>query len=586
PGVFRPDRTPEGQTNMKSKRSPLKFRQAASRGALLFAAALLFAHAPAALAQKDVPASVSGRVTDGERGVAGITVTLLSLDPGQRFRTVSRARTDGEGHFLIANVPPGRYQIAPSAPAYVVQGITDNYPPGRPLTLLAGEEVKDIDFRVERGAVITGRVTDGEGNPVISEPVTLAQVEPNAQQLPMRAGNDLRDQMTDDRGVYRIYGLPPGRYRVSVGHGGEEGGVSMGFGRRRVFQRTYYPGVTEQAQARVVEVKAGDEAENVDISLGRPLKTFKASGRFVSAETGEPVPGITYGYAMLDASGRRVGSFGGAQATNARGEFTTDGLAPGRYAVFNMAGMESSEFYAEPATFDVTDSDVAGVTVRVRRGAAVSGVVQIEGAGDRAAVARMLSQVRIFAWVESRDRAAPPFATRPPAVNPDGTFRLGGLRPGKVHLTASAEAVKGLSVARVEMASANVTGGFDVAEGAQITGVRIVLNYGTSVITGQVSYLNGAPQPGARAIAQARRAGTPADTSVARTVEVDTRGYFRIEGLSAGEYEIFVRVYGGGRMHRSDPLSVSVGDGGETRVTPVVDFNAQQLPPRPGGVNP
>lgn len=580
---------------MKLKRSPLRFTRAASRsalaatGALLFAAALLFAHAPSALAQKELPASVSGRVTDGERGIAGLTVTLVSVDPGQRFRAVARVRTDGDGRFLLPNVPPGRYQITPSAPAYVVQGMPDNYPPGRPLTLLAGEEVKDVDFRVERGAVITGRVTDGDGNPAISEPVTVVPVEPTGQQQqPPTRSLDPRDQMTDDRGVYRIYGLPPGRYRVSVGQVGEEGAVGvggMGFGRRRIFQRTYYPGVTEQAQARIVEVKAGDESENVDISLGRPLKTFKASGRFISAETGEPVPGVSYGYGTLDARGRRVGAFGGGQPTNARGEFTTEGLAPGRYTVFNMGGMESTEFYTEPATFEIVDSDVAGITVRVRRGASVSGVVQIEGVSDRATIARLLSQVRIFGWVQSRDRTAPPFSSRSPGVNSDGTFRLGGLRSGTLHMSTSTDAVKGLSVARIELAGANVTRGFDLAEGAQVTGVRIVLNYGTAAVTGQINYLNGAPQPGSRTLAEARRAAAPAEGSVPRMVEVDVRGYFRIEGLPAGDYQISVRVFGGGRMFYSEPLNVSVADGVETRITPVVDFNAPP-PQRPGGARP
>ncbi|HEX8354021.1 MAG TPA: carboxypeptidase regulatory-like domain-containing protein [Pyrinomonadaceae bacterium] len=562
-----------------SKPPTLKLRQAASRAALAPLAALLFAlslsPAPAALAQREAPASVSGRVTDGERGVAGVTVALLSNNPSQRFRAAARTRTDAEGRFLITNVAPGRYQITPYAPAFVVQGAFSDFPPGRPLTLLAGEEIKDIDFRVERGGVITGRVTDGDGNPVVAEAVTVTPFEATEQPRPMRSAVDMRDQMTDDRGVYRIYGLTPGRYRVSVGQGGEEAGA-VSFGRRRIFRRTYHPDATEQAQARVVEVKAGGEAEDVDITVGRPLKTFKASGRFVSVETGQPVPNLTYGYGTVDAAGRRVGAFGSGQASNALGEFHADGLAPGRYTLFNMPGQEVAEFYTEPAMFEVVDADVTGLVVRVRRGASVSGVVVIEGAGDRAAAARLLSQVRVYGWLESRGQSSPPFSQRPTPVNPDGSFRMGGLRPGKLRLGHAGEGTTGLLLSRVELGGANVAGGFEVAEGAQVTGVRIVLAYGNAVITGQTSYVNGAPPPGARAIAQVRRVGGAGGAGeVGRTVEVDARGYFRVEGLPAGEYEVTVRLFNTGRAHRSEPLSVSLVGGGETRVTPVVDLNKQ-----------
>jgi hypothetical protein len=59
---------------------------------------------------------------------------------------------------------------------------------------------------------------------------------------------------------------------------------------------------------------------------------------------------------------------------------------------------------------------------------------------------------------------------------------------------------------------------------------------------------------------------------------VDARGFFRIEGLPAGEYEVTVNLFGGGRGHRSAPLNVSVADGAETRITPVIDFSKS-----PGG---
>ncbi|HEX8502263.1 MAG TPA: carboxypeptidase-like regulatory domain-containing protein [Pyrinomonadaceae bacterium] len=563
-----------------SKSSRHRLRPTAARGALaVFAATLsllLTTHAPAARAQKEAPASVSGRVTDGERGVPGVTVALVSAEPAQRFRTAARAKTDVDGRFLLPNVPPGRYQLVPFAPAFIVQGLAENFPPGRPLTLMAGDEVKDMDFRAERGGVVTGRVTDGDGNPVVAEVVAVTPVAPDAQ--PPRATFDQRDQMTDDRGVYRVYGLAPGRYRVSVGQGGDDGGAVSFFGRRRIFQRTYYPGVTEQAQARVVEVKAGDVSENVDITLGRPLKTYKASGRFVSAETGEPVPNLGYGYGALDAAGRRVGPFGSGQATNARGEFQTEGLAPGRYVVFNMPAQENTDYYSEPVAFEVADADVAGLVVRVKRGATVSGVVVVEGLSDRAAAARLAAQVRVFGFVESSNRLAPPFSQRPTPVNPDGTFVIAGLRPGKLRVSPLTEAVKGLSLARVELNGANVTGGIEVAEGAQIAGVRVVLAYGSAVVTGQTTFLNGAPPPGSRMIAQARRPGaspSAAPGNLGRTVEVDARGFFRIEGLPAGDYEISVRVFGAGRMHQSEPLTVTLGEGGETRVSPVIDFGKQ-----------
>src|SRR4051794_7247611 len=112
---------------------------------------LLLAHAPAALAQKE-PSTVSGRVTDGEHGLPGVAVTLVAFEP-PRLRLAARAKTDGDGHFLLTNVPPGRYQIMPVAPAHVVEGLGTGYPPGRTLNIVAGEEIRDIDFKMQPGGV-------------------------------------------------------------------------------------------------------------------------------------------------------------------------------------------------------------------------------------------------------------------------------------------------------------------------------------------------------------------------------------------------------------------------------------------------
>jgi protocatechuate 3,4-dioxygenase beta subunit len=553
--------------------------------ALLLALALQLS----ALAQTAAaPATVSGRVTDGERGAQGVTVMLIHNEQPQRFRVAARAKTDAEGRFLLTGVAPSRYQILPVAPAHIVEGMGSNFPPGRPLNITAGEEVKDIDFRIEPGGVITGRVTDADGNPVVGEQVVAALAEEAPGGFPRPNFNNARDQLTDDRGVYRLFGLPPGRYRVAVGRAGEAGAVS--YGRRKLFRRTFHPDAVEEAQARVVEVKAGDEANDVDITVGRALKTYKVSGLFVTSDTNQPVANIPVGYTTVDARGRRAGGFGSSTVTNERGQFVTDGLAPGRYAVFAASmftpQQQPTEFYSDPLIFEVADSDVSGLVVKLKRGATVSGAVTIEGVHDRAALAQMLSAVRVYAYVEpARQReAAVPVGARPVSVNPDGTFRVTGLSPGKLRLGTMNDAVKGLSTARIEAGGANIMNGLDLAEGAQVSGVNILMTYATGAIAGQVSYVNGVPPPNARVMATARPVGAEPGATPVRWAQVDARGAFRIEGVPAGEYDVIVNVAvmgsGGGRPSRSQPQRVTIGEGGEAKVAPVIDFQPAQPPPR------
>jgi hypothetical protein len=549
------------------KRFTHALKLAASRAASLLLA--IVCCAAATHAQKDAPASIAGRVTDGERGVPGVVVTLMSGDPSQRFKTIARTKTDAEGRFALTNVAPGRYQIMPFAPVYIVQGTSD-WPPGRMLTLLGGEAVADVDFRVERGGVITGRVTDGNGNPVIAERVDVAPADNKNNSMQRGGPFDQRDQMTDDRGVYRIYGLPAGSYRVSVGQSDERGAVSLG--RRKIYRRTFYPDASEAAQARLVEVKAGGEADDIDITLANAVKTYRASGRFVNAETGQPAPNVTFGYGTLDPAGRRVSSFGGGMATNTRGEFQTEGLAPGHYVVFALP-QDGSELYSEPVNFEVTDADVSGVVVKLKRGVSVTGVVQIEGVSDRATVARLLGQVRVIGYVDSKSQAVVPNYSRPPTLAPDGGFRLTGLHSGTLRIAASAEGAKGLTLSRVELNGARMSDGIEVAEGAQLSGVRVVMVYGSGVIRGQVNFTNGAPPPGARLIASARRVGANGDERSDRQVEADARGFFIIEGLTAGEYEVVVRAFNEGEMYRSEAQHVSLGDGVEVSVTPALDLS-------------
>jgi len=549
---------------------------AALSAAAFFGAGAAAAQGPAKPAE--APASVSGRVTDGEKGLGGVIVVVFANDPQRRNLPAARTRTDSEGAYHLTGLQPGRYYVAPSAPTYVLRDMPD-FQPGRPLNLSAGDAVDGVDFRLDPGGVITGKVTDADGNPVVGETVNVVSAEQSQQpRAVLRMPFDPRELQTDDRGVYRVYGLRPGRYHVSVGQAEGGGGVRT----RRAFSRTFHPDATEQAQARVVEVRGGGEAEDVDIKLGKRLQTYKVSGRFVSAETGRPVGGVTFsvGLVINQRDRPRVGgTYMDGSQSDARGEFQTIGLTPGTYTVLT-ANDGSTDLYAEPTQFEVTDADVSGVVVRLRQAASVSGVVQFEGAVDRQTAARLYREMMVYGNLEPSARVWSPMASfvRPQPVGQDGTFTVRGLAPGRLRLSVMGgqPGRGGITVTRIEVGGVPVRESIELREGTPLAGVRVLLAYGSAVVRGQLNVTGGVLPPGARVMAVARRLSPAGETleRSQRAAEVDARGRFVIEGLAPGEYEVRVNIFGQGRSHNSEPQRISVADGADYQVTIPLDLNA------------
>src|SRR5262245_16425369 len=241
-------------------------------------------------------ASVSGRVTIAGKPAANAVITVMETnlkpvagDSDLRIPLQAKTRTDGDGRYLVGGLAEGRYVVSAMLKAFVAAGGSGDPELSRTVSLDEGEAREKIDFALIHGGVMTGKVTDDEGAPLIVKHVQIYTVDGQGQKRDYQSNYMYEMSETDDRGVYRIYGLPPGRYVICVG--GEGGGDAFRSGGGK-FPRTYHPDTTDEKQARVIEIKEGSEVADVDIRFVSARKTYEAAGRVVDKVTGKPVPRI------------------------------------------------------------------------------------------------------------------------------------------------------------------------------------------------------------------------------------------------------------------------------------------------------
>jgi protocatechuate 3,4-dioxygenase beta subunit len=508
-------------------------------GVLVLACAFHSAQAQTA-ETKAGTATVSGRVTLKGEPARGVMVILQTQNQGPF--NAPRARTDESGRFHFTGLPAGRYSVSALSPGYASPE-DNNYSGmrGKTLTLADGERVENVDLEIKRGGVIAGRVADSQGRPVIEERVNLSKLDANNQPRGMFYYSPNFDMyQTDDRGLYRIYGLPEGRYLVSVGYA-ESPGSAIITSRREFYPRAFYPNGTSESEAKVIEVSEGSEATNIDITVTDPKQTQDVYGRVVDAGSGQPVAGVEVVLGGVTRDGRYSGGYLGSGARSGpNGEFRMFGVLPGKCAILARSDeLSGGGFISDPVIVDIGEDTVIGVEVRVRQGASISGVVVIEGTNDPKIQAK-LSQVGLSAFVRSTGQGPP----APPSrgftrINADGGFRISGLHSGKVAISmVGSQDTRGLAIARIERNGAPANEGIEVDAGEQVTGVRVVMVYGTLAIRGEFRVVGGALPAGYKFAASARRVDQPTQNQAA--AEIDARGQFVIENLPPGEYEVRV----------------------------------------------
>jgi hypothetical protein len=541
---------------------------------------------------KSGTATISGQVRIGNEPLPRVTVILQ--DPYNINSAGNRVKTDNDGRFLFSGISAGNHLIDAVAPNYINPGNRLESRGGRILNVSEGENIENIEIELVRGGVISGKVTDPSGSPIVETYVTIAPVNQQSRISSLRQAPYV-NYFTDDRGIYRIYGIPAGRYLVSVGTSTRESLGATVYGGIYIPQ-TFHPDATEGSKAKVIELSEGEEVSDVDISVGELKKIYHISGRVVDIETGAPAHNVSIRYGPVSRTNQKmVTNISGVQRSTNRGEFALSGFVPGTYKLYVMPD-DNGDYYSDALTVEVTDEDVAGVELKARRGGMFIGVVTFDGVSDPKVLSK-LSSFRLGVSARITGVESPSYiSTR---VNPDGTFSIKGLPNGKYRfqLTSTEKELRGVTIVRVEKDGMALPSEFDFVQGQQFNNLRIVARYGNGAIRGSLSILGGTLPAGTIFGVMARRVGAGQGATSynyhPEQAEVDTRGKFLLEHLSPDDYELLLstnysqlsnsadqdkmrelsRIY---RAINNVRQRISVTNGSVTQVTLVLDLGQKE----------
>jgi Carboxypeptidase regulatory-like domain len=261
--------------------------------------------------------------------IAGARINMLPAGrPATLPPPMYETTTDAEGRFALEYVPPGEYRLQASKAGYAMP--TLDVPPPT-VDVSTGQTPANVSIALVLGGAIAGRVLDASGEPQTEVQVMAVRRLQNGPPMPVPIG---RNAQTDDLGMYRLYGLPPGQYYVEVSPRPQFGLFNVTSARATVTIPTYYPAARTADTAQAIAVTAGETIKDVDI---RVIETaaYQISGTVIG-ESGAPVAGAAVSVEpdRNPASGMPI-MFGPPSnvRTNADGTFAVPNLAPGTYHV-------------------------------------------------------------------------------------------------------------------------------------------------------------------------------------------------------------------------------------------------------------
>ena len=462
-----------------------------------------------------------------------------------------------EGEYELTELPAGRYTLEATRSGYlrIQYGAASFGERGTPLEVSEGGKVEKIDFLMSRAGVVSGRVTDETGEAVAGVDIRAMQMQfYQGRKRIVPVSTFPVHVLTDDSGLYRLTGLPPGEYfiwgRLPETWMSDDKDPQM-----LSYAPTYFPGTADVSDARPVKITAGQEAGAIDFML-LPIRAATLSGTAL-ASNGAP---LARGRLMLSVEimgpGGGTMGFAGNAVINDDGTWRINDVAPGEYTIraTGSVGDRPTETGVLPVT--VHGVDLEGLIVTADAGGLISGRIvadtnePLPASGSRPTVrttpvSMLTGTVQL---VRGQDDGV---------VGPDGSFTLRS-PSGPIALRVFS-LPRGWSIKAIDIGGRDFAGlPVDVPPGGTLAGVTIVISNRLPSLAGRITGVDGTASERATVLL------FPVDPSRwieaaanQRTVRPDRSGTYSFDAVRPGEYFVVaLQSMESWQMHDPDFLAL------------------------------
>ena len=481
--------------------------------------------------------AITGRVVN-ENGQPHVNVDVLVRPATPEGLPVTQTTTNRDGVFKLSGLVPGSYSVSAEVPAHIPKS-----PASHPAVLKAGDLVTLV---LTKGGVVTGTVTDTKGDPIVGIGVRVRMVSDESGRSYADSGR-YYENMTDDRGVYRVYGVPTGTYIVSADGSIEDRSSSIrvnvnGFAKDLP---TYAPSSNREG-ADEISVRTGEEVSDVNIRY--------------RGERGSTISGIVNG---LPDDNRGISAAltsvveGGPRWNNpsreAR-EFTFEGIPDGDYHLTATAyWSDHTRRQTESRFLNVRGADIEGLELTAVPLASINGRVvlaALKAPPPECTEKRQpqFPETSITAWhrVTEGTRKKPQFVWRAGAVTPnaEGSLKFSDVAASEYYFAVRFSAQQWF-LQSIAFAPPTPNGKpidatrtwTTVKPGDQLSGLTFTLAQGAGLIRGEISLAEGQTLP-EKTVAFLVPAEPESADEVLRyfAAPVSSEGRFWLNNVAPGRY--------------------------------------------------